>query len=150
MSSRKPPQWTPQWGECQDCGEPIWMNGPAKKFCDKCKREHKRLNERVRGYKRGPYYQQEKQKKADEMERLRKLRQMMKEHAAKLEEDRTKHVCTHTGSCMYGSGSGGNRWCNYLFVTGKMRTAGGKHLIKDGKCDLYKRGRTHNEVGLKL
>lgn len=141
---RIPPKFEPHWGECLECAGPMWMTSPAKKYCDKCRERHKRQTERQ--YRLGPYFQKRVETKEERMARF--LRQMAVE--AKLEEDRTRHVCTHTASCIYGSGSGGNRWCNYLYVTGKMRTAGGKHQIVDGKCDLYKRGKQHNEVGLKL
>lgn len=145
---KTPPNWVPEWGECEDCAEPIWLTSPAKRLCDKCKARRRREREKNRSYHREPDFARKQSE--EQQQKWKRLQMLMAMHEKTLEEDRTRHVCTHTGSCMYGSGAGGNRWCNYRFVTGKMRTAGGKHLIKDGKCDLYKRGRTHNEVGLKL
>ena len=61
-------------------------------------------------------------------------------------EDPNRHVCTWFNSCEYGTPQGEDFRCNYFTATGKLRTEGGLHQIRDGRCDLY-RPRTRDKSG---
>ena len=141
---RVPPKWEQHWGECEECGDKIWMTSPAKKFCDACKRNHKLVTERQR--MRGAFLTRSREYRAEQKARRLKMQAYLEQSR----KERERHICRFAGSCIYGAGSGGTRWCNYATIEGKLRTLNGQHLIIDGKCDLYEKGQHIADKHLKL
>lgn len=110
--------YVPREGMCTVCGKPIIKNNSNHKYCKECAKmmynktqeEHKR----VLAMKRG----------------LKAYGIDAKKHAGEENE------CHAKGSCIYGSSGG---YCDYMAIEGHSRIFMDGYVMKDGKCDAYKK-----------
>lgn len=123
----------PHKADCIQCGLPYMKTDPRQKLCPECRT---------------------KNIKASRAQYAKETYRRVKEGKPKKVDKRFKpkpkppdpHICEVSDSCEYGKPNGEDFNCNYFVVTGRLRTEGGLHQIRDGRCDLYKR-RTRNRSG---
>lgn len=110
--------WVPKMGKCCMCGKEIMLKSSVHKYCADCGNIMRKIKT-PEGWER-------------EIAKQVAIRCGMNpdEYAGKHTECRRKE------SCVYG----GRQYCEYMAITGHSRLLAG-YPIKDGKCDLYKRGR---------
>lgn len=132
---RKP--YTPKWGRCKDCGEPIWKTAAAMTLCDACRELHRSENVRKAIESR--------KTPTNELHPKTKTIPKVEEPTFGFED----HVCLVSNKCKYGNPENGHDGCNYMIRTGQMRTLDGKHLIHNGVCDLYTPGKKATNLGWK-
>ena len=134
--------WVPKWATCKMCGEQYWRDEARRQYCDACRvvREEERKEEqRIRSAK---WYRENKAKALEKLqERRRKKREenLPKVRLPEVKEPESgfkPHVCMVSKRCIYGSVF--SPGCNYMTVTGELRTSGGEHQIIRGRCDLYR------------
>lgn len=109
--------YVPREGTCTVCGKPIIKNNSNHKYCKECAKlmynktqeEHKLVLAMKRGLKA---YGIDAKKNAGE-----------------------ENDCKVKRTCVYGS----NSWCDYFEITGRFRVLEDGFVIKDGKCDAYKK-----------
>ncbi len=126
-------KFTPHKAECTQCGMPYQKTDPRQRLCPECRTKNTKAS-RAR-YAKETYWR-------------------VKEGKPKTVDKRRKpeppppdpHICEVSDSCEYGKPNGEGFNCNYFVVTGKLRTEGGLHQIRDGRCDLYK-PRTRDKSG---
>ena len=119
--------------ECAQCGMPYQKTDPRQKLCPECRT---------------------KNTKASRAQYRRETYRRLKEGKPKTVDKRFKpkpkppdpHICEVSGTCDYGKPDGEDYNCNYFTITGRLRTEGGQHQIRDGRCDLYK-PRTRDKSG---
>lgn len=119
--------WVDKPGICEICGRQIIMKSARQKYCTECAEQMYKIY-RVR----------------NRDERNRRER----EYRAGKNPDWWKgkeHECKVKQSCIYGS----DKYCEYLSIKGHSRILAG-HPIKDGKCDLYEKGRRDRRFAVKL
>ena len=119
--------------ECVQCGLPYTKTDPRQRLCPECRTKNTKASRAQ--YRRETYH------------RLKegKPKTVDKRFKPKPPPD-TRHICEVSGTCEYGKPDGEDYNCNYFTATGKLRTEGGLHQIRDGRCDLY-RPRTRDKSG---
>ena len=121
----------PYEAKCKGCGATFLKRSGTHVYCEACQAKRRRkqqIEEHRRAYA-SPHVETETE------ERIRKQREQEQKQKDWEKRYREDHVCKVATRCIYG----GNDGCHYLSTTGKLRTAGGQHLVKDGRCDLFKR-----------
>ena len=109
--------WVDKPGNCEICGKPIILKSSRHKWCRECAEEMNKIH-RIQN-------QDEQNRRA-------------REYRAGRDPDWWKGKdteCRVKRSCIYGT----NVICDYLAIEGHSRLLAG-YPIKNGRCDLYKRG----------
>lgn len=123
----------PHKADCIQCGLPYMKTDPRQKLCPECRTKNAKAS---RAQYRRETYRRLKEGKPKKVDKRFKPKPKPPD----------PHICEVSDSCEYGKPNGEDFNCNYFVVTGKLRTSGGLHQIRDGRCDLYKR-RTRNRSG---
>ena len=124
---------------CAQCGLPYERTSSRQRICPECYRANQN--------KAKARWAKNKRRKLKENEQARPPEPKSKPVPKGVKEDPNRHVCTWFNSCEYGTPQGEDFRCNYFTANeGKLRTEGGLHQIRDGRCDLYKR-RARNRSG---
>lgn len=124
----------PKIGICRDCGCEFTRRSGANILCPSCAELSKEAS-RARSQKRRNHSllkAKEEERKAEKARRLTELERWKG----------LNHDCRYTKTCIYGGGTS----CSYFAQTGELRTydketGERRHLIVNGKCDLYRRRR---------
>ena len=126
-------KFTPHKAECIQCGLPYMKTDPRQRLCPECRTKNTKAS---RAQYRRETYRRLKEGKPKTVDKLRKPEPPPPD----------PHICEVSGTCDYGKPDGEDYNCNYFTVTGRLRTEGGLHQIRDGRCDLYK-PRTRDRSG---
>lgn len=103
---------------CVDCGKEFTRHSAMQVRCPECQEAHRKENDRIR--------------KSEEYARKRETKPKTDKGAVIINGH--PQVCTHMGSCYYGSVN--KNGCSYLLETGKSRIVNG-YYIENGKCPCY-------------
>lgn len=119
--------------ECVQCGAFYTKTDPRQRLCPDCRESNTKAS---RAKYRKETYWRTKLEQPKTVDKRRKPEPPPPD----------PHICEVSGTCDYGKPDGEDYNCNYFTVTGKLRTEGGLHQIRDGRCDLYK-PRTRDKSG---
>lgn len=109
--------WVDKPGKCEVCGKPIILKSSRQKWCKECSAEMYKIC-RIRN-------------KDERNRREREFRAGRNPDWWKGKETE----CRVKRSCIYGT----DKFCEYMSIEGHSRLLAG-YPIKNGRCDLYKRG----------
>lgn len=115
----------PRMGKCKDCGADFWKRAAAHVRCEACQEIQKEVLRQRRIASAKVCTQNKRIEK-----RAKKLGVTVERYM-----NREPHQCLGAYKCEYGDKMRGQ--CNYFTITEQLRTAGGKHKIKNGCCDLF-------------
>lgn len=117
----------PRFATCKKCGEQYWKDTARRQYCDACRivREEERL--------------EESRRRARESYTRKREGLLPPSKLPKVPEPETgftPHECLVSKDCEFGFPD--KPGCNYVTITGELRTKGGRSPIIDGRCDRFK------------
>lgn len=134
--------YQPKFARCKKCGELFWKETARRVYCDECRivRQEERIEEqRIRARR---YYEQNREKckqKAREAKARKREGLLPPSKLPQVDEPAggfEPHVCMVSRRCAYGLNF--DNGCNYVTITGELRTSGGRSQIVNGRCDRFK------------
>lgn len=144
--NRRDRNFRPRLAPCKKCGQDFLKTASARVYCDACQKVRVEERKEEQRQMRIEHARQRKEQEARAILSVQIRPPIRDLKPAEIEEDPNAHVCAVSCLCEYGI-NGFKHGCNYQTITGELRTSGGRHLIKDGKCDLYRRRKKRRKTG---